>query len=55
MGLTVFRVKCKKPGAVLLIIKEFRIPGPHQRFSLEIPIDRAPAVRRILLCPGKNL
>src|SRR5438105_3142728 len=52
IGRTVLTVPCRKPGALLLITNEFQTPGPHQIFSVEIPIETAPLVYRMLDWPG---
>src|SRR5436309_11909149 len=49
------RNRCGKPGALLLITIAFRIPGPHQRFSVVTPTATFPRVTPTPLCPGSSL
>src|SRR5688572_739027 len=51
IGFEVFKVRCLKPEALLVINKELRVPGPHHRFSFDKPNETGSNVSLILLCP----
>ena len=46
MGLLVWKLTWGKLGALLLIISELKTPGPHHKFSEEIPNDNSQPISK---------